>query len=171
MSLGGYLKKRLTDILEEKRVVVWYDGEQAFGEIADSFAAPGMHGNFLHGTPRLKARRRADEVMCQLNDAAGPSHEKNGSLLIYAPFRRGKTEEDRLQDAFEGFGVIGTAFGDKEGEGFQSLARVKRILHEPPKLTDSLTRDVRPFLLSKDSGKRFVIRYFTMPLVRTPASK
>ena len=40
MSLTAYLKKRLTDLLEEKRIVVWYDGEDAFGEIARTFKAP-----------------------------------------------------------------------------------------------------------------------------------
>jgi hypothetical protein len=34
VSLKAYLNKRLADFLEEKPVVVWYDGEKAFGEVA-----------------------------------------------------------------------------------------------------------------------------------------
>ena len=57
MSLEGYLRKRLTDIIEEKRVVVWFDGEKAFGEIAEKFAAPGC--TVISCTEsQLKARRR-----------------------------------------------------------------------------------------------------------------
>lgn len=155
MSLTSYIHKRLVDLLEEKRVVVWFDGEKAFGEIAEKFAAPGCTVISCVES-QLKARRRADEVMCQLNDAAGPSHEKNGSLLIYVPFRRGKTEEDRLQDAFEGFAVIGTAFGDKEGEGFQSLARQAN----PSRTTeiDRLFDEGRP-TLSLIEGLGEAIRY------------
>jgi hypothetical protein len=42
MSLTAYVNKRLIDLLQEKRVVVWYDAEQAFGDVAASFAAPGV---------------------------------------------------------------------------------------------------------------------------------
>ena len=40
MSLTAYLRKRLLDLLDEKRVLVWYDAEQAFGQVARTFAAP-----------------------------------------------------------------------------------------------------------------------------------
>jgi len=42
MSLTAYVNKRLIDLLQEKRVIVWYDAEQAFGDVAASFAAPGV---------------------------------------------------------------------------------------------------------------------------------
>ena len=47
MSLTPYLKKRLVDLLEEKRVVVWYDSEKAFEEVARAFA-DGARDPFLY---------------------------------------------------------------------------------------------------------------------------
>lgn len=123
MSLTSYVKKRLTDLLEEKRVVVWYDGEEAFGEVARSFAAPDCSVIFAK-TSRLSARRRADEVLSCLGDSGQPSPAKNGTLLIYCAWSRGRTQEERLQDPFEGFALIGDGFGDQEAETFQALARL-----------------------------------------------
>ena len=45
------------------------------------------------------------------------------SLLIYVPVSRFTDEKDRVEDLFEGFAVVGTAFGDQESERLQSLAR------------------------------------------------
>ena len=81
MSLKTYLNKRLVDLLEEKRVVVWYDGEKAFEEVARVFAAPNCT-TILAAASRLRARRQADEVLCRLNDANQPPQAKSGSLLI-----------------------------------------------------------------------------------------
>jgi hypothetical protein len=122
VSLTAYLRKRLLDLLDEKRVLVWYDAEQAFGEVARTFTAPN-NKVVLVGESRLRARRQAYEVFCMRNDASQPSQLKNGSLLIYCPWARGGTDEERCQDPFEGFDRMGAAFGDKEAETFQSLAR------------------------------------------------
>jgi len=75
VSLTAYLRKRLTDLLEEKRVVVWYDGEKAFEEVARVFAAPNCT-TILAAASRLRARRQADEVLCRLNDANQPPQAK-----------------------------------------------------------------------------------------------
>ncbi len=40
MTVSEYLHKRLIDLLNDHRIVVWYDGEQAFGEFAAAFKAP-----------------------------------------------------------------------------------------------------------------------------------
>src|SRR5208283_5208428 len=121
MSLRSHIQKRLLDLLEEHRVVVWYDGEKAFGEIATSFAAPSCTLILAEESP-LRARRAADEIVARLNDVNFPD-EKNRNVLIYAPWRRGTAEEERLNDPLEAFALIGAAFGDKEAESFQSLAR------------------------------------------------
>jgi hypothetical protein len=122
VSLGTYLKKRLTDLLEERRVVVWYDSEAAFEGVARAFKAPNT-SVILTQESRLRARRQADEVLCWLNDGAETPQVKNGNLLIYCPWSRGNTEEEKRRDTFESFALIGTAFGDKEAEKFQALAR------------------------------------------------
>jgi hypothetical protein len=122
VSLKIYLNKRLADLLEKKRVVVWYDGEKAFQEVARDFRTPNCTA-ILAGESRLRARRQADEVLCGLNDASQPPSAKNGTLLIYCPWARGRSLEQRLQDPFEGFALLGAPFGDTEGQTFQSLAR------------------------------------------------
>jgi hypothetical protein len=122
VSIAGYLKKRVIDLLEENRVVVWYDSEKAFGDIIRSFAAPNCTV-VLAGESRLRARRLADGVLSRLNDVSQPASVKNGSLLIYCPWSRGRTEEQRREEPFEGFALVGAVFGDKEAETFQSLAR------------------------------------------------
>ncbi len=143
MSLTSYLKKRLIDLLEEKRVVVWYDEEKAFQDIARGFAAPNCTA-ILAAASRLRARRQADEVLCLLNDSNQPPQAKNGSLLIYCPWSRGRADEQRLQDPFEGFALVGGAFGDKEAETFQSLAR--QAMPERTSEIDRLFAEGRPTL-------------------------
>jgi hypothetical protein len=32
MTLSGFLQQRLPELLSERRIVVWYDGERAFQE-------------------------------------------------------------------------------------------------------------------------------------------
>lgn len=143
MSLTAYLRKRLVDLLDERRLLVWYDGEQAFGQVPRTFAGPNTTV-VLVGDSRLRARRQADEVFCGLNDASQPSQVKNGSLLIYCPWSRGRTDEERCQDPFEGFGRVGAAFGDKEAETFQSLAR--QAMPDRSAEIDRLFADGRPTL-------------------------
>jgi len=99
VSLTAYLRKRLLDLLDEKRVLAWYDAEHAFGEVARTFAAPNIRV-VLVGESRLRARRQADEVFCMLNDGSQPAQVKNGSLLIYCSWGRGRTDEERRQDPF-----------------------------------------------------------------------
>lgn len=143
MSLTAYLKKRLVDLLEQKRVVVWYDGEKAFEEIARVFAAPNCTA-ILAAASRLRARRQADEVLCGLNDVSYSPSVKNGSLLIYCPWSRGRTDDQRREDPFEGFALVGVAFGDKEAETFQSLAR--QATPDQAREIDRLFAEGRPTL-------------------------
>ena len=122
MSLTAHVNKRLLDLLQQKRVVVWYDGEQAFGGIADGFRVTGCTV-VSAAKSRLLARRQADEALGRLNHPNAPLAEREGSVLIYVPCARGATDSERREDPFEGFALLGAAFGDKEAERFQSLAR------------------------------------------------
>jgi PglZ domain len=140
MSLKSHLQKRLLDLLEERRVVIWYDGDKAFGEIATSFVAPGCNVILAHES-RLRARRAADEIVSRLNDSSFPD-QKNKKVLIYAPWPRETSEEQRLNDPFESFALIGAAFGDKQVESFQSLAR--QALPERIAEIDRLFAEGRP---------------------------
>ena len=40
MSVTSHLTKHLLDLLEERRIVVWYDREDAFRDFAAAFRAP-----------------------------------------------------------------------------------------------------------------------------------
>jgi len=123
MSFSGYMHKRLAELLDEKRVVVWYDGEHVFEEVATNLKAR----NCLivsAASSRLVARKRADEILSSINNpTAGPA-ARDGNLLIYAPWERESDDHQRCEDPFESFAVIGAAFGDKDGDKFQSLARM-----------------------------------------------
>lgn len=142
MSLTAYIHKRLLDRLDERRVVVWYDSERAFGDLVASFAAPAC--KVIQGEPsRLQARREADDVLAKLNDADYPQG-KSRSLLIYMPWVRSGSVDDRVQDPFEGFALIGGVFGDNEAEGFQSLAR--QALPERISEIDRLFAEGKPTL-------------------------
>ncbi len=123
MSLAAYLKKRLTDLLDEKRVVVWYDGERVFEELAANFKAPSC-AVVSAASSRLIARKRADEILSAINDSSAEPAAKNSNLLIYVPYQRDGDDQQRCEDPFESFAVIGSAFGDKDGDRFQSLARM-----------------------------------------------
>ena len=121
MSVSAYIHRRLVDLLEESRVVVWYDGEGLMRALAMQFTAPNCQ---LVDTSEstLKSRREADRIFRGLNDPDNATL-KNQNLLIYCPRRRGRTDEQRCEDPFEVFAVFGAVFGDKESESLQSLAR------------------------------------------------
>src|SRR4051812_30070615 len=118
MSVIAYIHRQLVDLLEERRVVVWYDPEKTLRELAADFRAPNC---ILIDTSDsiLKARREADHVFRGIDDMDHPEL-KHKNLLIYFSRRRGLTEDERFQDPFEMFAVVGAAFGDKEGETLHS---------------------------------------------------
>ncbi len=121
MSLTSYIRKRLADLLEEHRVVVWFDSEQAFGEIAQSFSLPSCRV-VSAADSQLSARFQADELVRLINDANRPT-DKNAKVLVYVPRMSGASEEEQVQDPFEALARIGVAFGAHEAEHLPSLAR------------------------------------------------
>jgi hypothetical protein len=182
VSLAAYLKKRLTDLLEEKRVVVWYDGEAAFEEVARALKAPNSTV-ILAQESRLRARRQADDVLCRLNNVAEPAQARNGSLLIYCPWPRGLSKEQKRDDPFEAFALVGAAFGDKEVETFQALARqalpgrereIDRLFseaHPTLALIEGLEKRVRYPLLQQALGTDSLVEITTQVLCHEGTAK
>jgi hypothetical protein len=89
MSVSAHIYRRLVDLLEESRVVVWYDGEGTMRALAMQFTAP--HCQLVDTSEStLKSRREADRIFRGLNDPDNATL-KNQNLLIYCPRRRGRT--------------------------------------------------------------------------------
>jgi hypothetical protein len=124
MMLSSFLHKKLVDLLNDRRIVVWYDAEGDFKSFAAEFSAPNCEVLSAE-TSVLKTRRRADEVYRLMNESENPS-ERGRCLLIYIPRRRrGMTEEAMMLDPFEVYVRAGIGFGyaSPEPEGLESLAK------------------------------------------------
>lgn len=154
MSVSAHIRKRLADLLEEKRIVVWYDGEGALREVLSGFAPPGCRVVQAAPSP-LRARREAEAIACRINDSRHAA-EKGCNLLVYVPWERGQTEEAQIQHPFEGLALQGVAFGDKDGEKLHSLAR-QAMPDRIPEI-DRLFREGRPTVALLDeleTGARY----------------
>jgi hypothetical protein len=133
MSFSTYLRKRLIDLLNDRRIVVWYDGEVDFKSFAAEFNAPNCEVLSTEASI-LKTRRRADEIYRQMNESENPS-ERDRCLLIYIPRRRGAGEDEKMRDPFEVYAMAGAPFGDTEDQKIESLAR-----QAMPGKADEITR-------------------------------
>jgi len=136
MKFTSFLHTKLVDILNDRRIVVWYDAEGNFADFVRSGQwsvgggqKPEDMGLSLPNTvvidtreSVLKARRRADEVYRLMNESENPA-ERGRCLLIYIPRRRGATEDEKMRDPFEVYAMAGAAFGDTEDQKIESLAR------------------------------------------------
>lgn len=133
MSVSDFLQKRLQNLLDERRIVVWYDGERAFTGFVRSFITPScIVVSAAEST--LRTRREAEAVYRKLNESDNPA-EARANLLLYVPRSRGATFEEQQRDPFEVFALAGTAFGDTEGDRLESLAR-----QAMPERADEITR-------------------------------
>jgi hypothetical protein len=121
MTLSAFLQNRLVELLNERRIVVWYDGERAFEEFVQSFKAPSCVV-VSASSSTLIARRQAEAIYRKMNESENLA-EAQANLLIYIPRPRGTTSEARQRDPFEVFALAGVAFGDTEVEQLASLAR------------------------------------------------
>lgn len=133
MSLSSYLRKRLIDLLNDRRIVVWYDPEENFRTFITKFSAPNCEVLSAE-TSILKTRRRADEIYRLMNESQNPL-ERDRCMLIYAPRRRGTAEEEKMRDPFEVYAMAGAPFGDAEDQKIESLAR-----QAMPRKTEEITR-------------------------------
>jgi len=128
-----FLHRKLADHLNDRRIVVWYDGEERFKEFAASFNAPNCE--VLSGArSTLEARRRADEIYRLMNESENPADAAR-CMLIYIPRQRGVTDEEKMRDPFEVYALAGAAFGDTEDQQMESLAR-----QAMPDLAEQITR-------------------------------
>lgn len=121
MKFTSFLHKKLVDLLNDRRIVVWYDADGAFKDFVRAFNAPNCVVLSAEESV-LKTRRRADEIYRFMNESEDPG-ERDRCMLIYIPGRRGVTEDERMRDPFEVYAMAGTAFGDTEDQKAESLAR------------------------------------------------
>ena len=112
MRLTEHLYKLLVEHLNEHRVVVWYDGERAFGDFMRQFKAPLCRVVSAEAST-LVARREADLVYRQMEESAQPA-QANASFLIYIPHARA-IQDQRTLDPFEVFAQAGAVFGRLDG--------------------------------------------------------
>src|SRR5262245_12844949 len=75
--------------------------------------------------------------------------EAQANMLIYVPHSRGTTPEMKQRDPFEVFALAGVAFGDKDVERLQSLAR--QALPDQASEIDRLFAEGKPTLALLDS--------------------
>src|SRR5688572_2301092 len=109
MKFTTFLHKHLSDLVEDRRIVVWYDTEGDFGAFAGMFKAPNCEVISASDSV-LKARRRADEVYRLMNESENLSVSAR-CMLIYVPHVRGAGEENKMRDPFEVYALAGMAFG------------------------------------------------------------
>jgi hypothetical protein len=133
MKFSSFVHKKLIDLLNDRRIVVWYDAERDFRAFADAFNAPNCEVLSAE-TSVLKTRRRADEVYRLMNESENPT-ERDRCLLIYIPKRRGATENEKMRDPFEVYAMAGAAFGATEDQRIESLAR-----QTMPQMAEEITR-------------------------------
>jgi len=133
MKLSEYVGQKIRTLLNDRRIVVWYDAEGDFKSFAAEFNAPNCEVLSAEASV-LKTRRRADAVYRQMNESENPA-ERDRCLLIYIPRRRGATEDEKMRDPFEVYAMAGAAFGDTEDEKIESLAR-----QAMPGKADEITR-------------------------------
>lgn len=118
--VSAEVARRIGERLDRARVVAWYDGERAFGELVAQLM-PALEERRIAVVSaersRLQARRDADAAMVRIGQPEGPV-----GLLLYLPFARGLSDSERQTDLFEAFARCGVAFGDDEGERLRAIA-------------------------------------------------
>lgn len=132
MRLNEHLTQVLRNLLERHRVVVWYDGECAFGDFVAACKLPVTA--VVANPSALHLRRRAEDILRGMN-RSGSATEAQRNLLLYLPRARHNKVEARATDPFELFAAIGCAFGDKESEQLRSLA-----IQAMPEFADRIAR-------------------------------
>lgn len=133
MKFTVFLHKKLIDLLNERRIVVWYDPDKWFQSYVETFNAPNCE-KLSVSTSVLKARRKADGYYRLMNESENAA-DRDRCMLIYLPRRRGATKDEKMRDPFEVYALAGAAFGDTEDQKIESLAR-----QSMPEKSDEITR-------------------------------
>jgi PglZ domain len=120
VKLSEFILKQVGARLDACPVVVWFDGEGVFTELASSFCPPDTKVVCWDGS-WLSTRRAAEDVYVQLfplEQAGARGHR----LLLYLPRKRAVTQQEQLVDPLEIFAIIGRTFGDDPADSLRSLA-------------------------------------------------
>ena len=113
--------QKVTESLNARSVVVWYDPKGELASVFEALALLGMEKVDARGS-MLRARRLADQLWSSITaPAARPPFCTR--MVIYVPWARATTEEGKLQEPFEAYACVGAAFGADPGESLASLAR------------------------------------------------
>lgn len=159
MKVSAYVADRITELLNERRIVAWYDPARVFSAgaapfLIDQINARGGVDIVDASSSPLAARRIADEKLAQMN---APGAERR-CLVIYVPSARPVEERARMGDPFESYAMVGAAFGAAEGESLLALARA--ALPARVSEIERLFREGRPTLAvldRLDSGDNFPV--------------
>lgn len=119
-TVSAYVLDRISDLLNRRRVVVWFDGRLVFRPLLPKIqrVVVQLGGMLIDGTEsELAARRSADAAYQQLEATNGLS-----CLLVYLPRARARATETWREDLFASYGVVGATFGDHEDEHLRELA-------------------------------------------------
>lgn len=159
MKVSAYVAERLTELLNERRVVVWYDPARVFGKadapfLIDQIEARSGVDIVDATTSLLGARKVADEKLSRMNEAGA----ERRCLLIYVPAPRPVEEHARMRDPFESFAMLGAPFGAADGESLLALSRA--ALPGRVSEVERLFREGRPTLAvldRLDAGDNFPV--------------
>lgn len=118
--LSTYVQRQLANLLDEHRIVVWYDAQRFFAEILPALTI-ARTTIIDAGASILRARHDADRLLTKL----GSKTEREYTLaqvLIYCPWQRDTRPDYATADPFANYAAIGSTFGDRPQHSPRSLA-------------------------------------------------
>lgn len=112
--------RELLELLDDRRVVVWYDPSEDFADVFDGLDVDGVQKVDARRS-MLDARRVADHYWTAI---AHPSDKTptGPRLLLYVPWRRAATDEAKVQEPFEAYACLGAAFGVDPAQSLRAFA-------------------------------------------------
>lgn len=113
--------RQITELLDEHRVVVWYDPRQDCAAVFDALQIAALEKIDVRPSV-LNARRVGDRTFCILANPEGEFPNPT-RMLIYVPWAQATTEEGRIHEPFEGYARIGVTYGVVPAQSLASLAR------------------------------------------------
>ena len=113
--------RELLDLLDDRRVIVWYDPSQDFADVFDNLDDHSVRKVDARRS-MLAARRAADHYWTDV------AHRSEGAptgprLLIYVPWGRAATDEAKVQEPFEAYACIGADFGVDPAQSLRAFAQ------------------------------------------------
>jgi hypothetical protein len=117
--------REIIELLDRHRLVVWYDPKGELASVFEGFARQGM-AKIDARRSVLVARRDADRLWPSVVDpraglAAGAL--SCTAMVIYVPWPRAATEEERKQEPFEAYALVGAVYGADPAHKLDALSR------------------------------------------------